>query len=510
MHARLALASALLGTFHLNAALTAPVKVEQGSLQGIPGADPSVTVYKGVPYAAPPVGKLRWETPAPAAKWSGVRKADKFASACIQAPQTKGTFYQVEFYPTDEPTSEDCLYLNIYTAAKAPSEKRPVIVWIHGGALREGSGSLLSFGGEPLAMKGVVLVAINYRMNVFGFYAHPELTKASAHHASGNYGFQDQMAALTWVKRNIAVFGGDPNNVTIDGQSAGARSINCIMASPLGKGLFQKVIGESGAEMQTMKTLGEAEAEGVKYAEKLGARSIADLRAIPADRLLKEGGASGPIVDGYVLPASPHKIFSEGKQNDVPMLAGSTLDEQGGMQEPVSAEQFRAGARQTYGAMADPFLKLYPNSTDAETHRSQHDISRDSWSTNMRRWSRMQLATGKNKVWMYCFTRVSPGHNAERYGAFHSGELVYVFNNLKSVDRPWEPIDRKLADTMSSYWVNFAKNGDPNGPGLPEWTPYNPKADVTLELGNEIKPRPRPDAARLDFWDAWLKQQLGI
>ena len=492
----------------LEAAMSGQVSVEGGLLSGVPGSNPEVTVFRGIPYAAPPVGDLRWQSPQPPAKWTGVRKADKFSAACIQLPQIKGAFYQVEFYPVDEPTSEDCLYLNVYTAAKSPSEKRPVLVWIHGGALREGSGSLPSFDGEPLATKGVVVVTINYRMNVFGFFAHPELTRASGRNASGNYGFQDQLAALQWVQRNIAAFGGDPKNVIVDGQSAGSRSINCLMASPLSRGLFQRVIGQSGAEVQTMRTLADAEADGVKYAQKLGAKSIADLRAIPPDRLLKEGGASGPIVDGYVLPVSPYVAFSQGKQNDVPAILGSTLDEQGGMQQPLTPEQFRQQARERYGALADVFLKLYPASNEAETLRSVHDVSRDSWASNMRRWARLQLATGKSKVYMYCFTRSDPGRDSGRYGAFHSGELVYHFNNLKSVDRPWEPLDRKLADIMSSYWVNFAGKGDPNGPGLPLWTVYDPKADVTLELGIEVKPRPRPDAARLDFWDAFLKQEL--
>ena len=495
-------------TAPLGAALSGPVRVEGGLLSGTPGASAAVSIYKGIPYAAPPVGGLRWQAPKPPAKWAGVRKADKFSAACIQLPQTKGSFYQVEFYPVDEPTSEDCLYLNVYTAAKSPSEKRPVLVWIHGGALREGSGSLPSFDGEPLAVKGVVLVTINYRMNVFGFFAHPELTRESGRGASGNYGFQDQLAALQWVQRNIAAFGGDPKNVTVDGQSAGSRSISCMMASPLSRGLFHHVIGQSGAEVQTMATRAEAEADGVKYAASLGAKSIADLRAVPADRLLKAGGASGPIMDGYVLPASPYTLFSQGKQNDVPVLLGSTMDEQGGMQQPMPAAQFQKQARERYGAMADAFLKLYPASTDDETRRAQHDVSRDTWASNMRRWARMQGKTGKSKVYLYCFTRKDPGRDSERYGAFHSGELVYHFDNQKSVDRPWEPVDRKLAQIMSSYWVNFATKGDPNGPGLPVWSVYDPKADVTMELGVEVKPRPRPDTARLDFWDEFLRKEL--
>jgi len=483
------------------------VTIETGAVEGIRAAS-GVSIFRGLPYAAPPVGDLRWQSPKPPAAWTGVRKADKFPAACIQAPQIKGSFYQVEFYPVDEPTSEDCLYLNVYTAAQSPSEKRPVLVWIHGGGLREGSGSLPSFDGEPLALKGVVLVTINYRMNVFGFFAHPELTRTSGRNASGNYGFQDQLAALQWVQRNIAAFGGDPKNVTVNGQSAGSRSISCLMASPLSRGLFHRVIGQSGAEVQSMRSLAAAEADGVTYAEKLGAKSLAELRAIPAGVLLKAGGASGPIVDGYVLPASPHTLFSQGKQNDVPVILGSTLDEQGGMQEPISPERFRQQARERYGARADAFLQLYPASNEAETRRSQHDVSRDTWAANMRRWARLHSATGKSKVFVYYFTRVAPGRDSERYGAFHSGELVYHFNNLKSVNRTWEPLDHKLADIMSSYWVNFASKGDPNGPGLPTWSVYDPVADITFELGVELKPRRRPDGARLDFWDELVKMQL--
>lgn len=505
----LAACSILVATAQLPAALKGQVRVEQGPLSGVGGADPSVRIFKGVPYAAPPVGDLRWQPPQPPAKWTGVRRADHFGAACMQAPQVKGSFYQVEFYPVDEPTSEDCLYLNIYSAAKSASERRPVLVWIHGGALREGSGSLPSFDGEPLALKGLVVVTINYRMNVFGFFAHPELTHASGRNASGNYGFQDQLAALRWVQHNITAFGGDPNRVTVDGQSAGSRSISCLMASPLSRGLFQRVIGQSGAEVQTMKTLAEAEADGVRYAARLGAGSVAGLRAIPADRLLTEGGSTGPIVDGYVLPESPYALFSQGKHNQVRALLGSTLDEQGGMQPPVSAEQFREQAHQRYGSMAEEFLRLYPATNGDETRRAQHEVSRDIWASNMRRWARLLSSSGQPNVYMYCFTRRDPGRDSERYGAFHSGELVYHFNNLKSVDRPWEAADRKLAALMSSYWANFAATGDPNGPGLPAWPVYDPKADITLELGVDVRPRPRPDAPRLDFWDRFLLKRPG-
>ena len=306
-------------------AIDDPVRISNGSLSGTLGRSLEVRVYKGIPYASPPVGSLRWKTPKSAATWEGVRKADAFSPACMQTPYPSSSIYHSE----PEPVSEDCLYLNLWTAAKSPRERRPVMVWIHGGALTRGSGFVGVYDGESLAKKGVVVVTINYRLGIFGFLAHPELTRESDHNASGNYGLLDQITALEWVQKNIAAFGGDPKRVTIFGESAGSWSVNYLMATPLANGLFQRAIGESGAAFESVKTLAETEATGVKFAKSMGADTIAALRAKPAEEILKSSAFASfpPNVDGWMLPHDVYTIFAAGKQNDVPILIGSNADE---------------------------------------------------------------------------------------------------------------------------------------------------------------------------------------
>jgi len=301
----------------LAAAITDPVRVEQGQLSGVPGTDPGVRVYKGVPFAAPPVGDLRWRAPKPAADWPGVRKADQFSATCMQTPYPQGSLY----YSEAQPVSEDCLYLNIWTAAKSASDKRPVMVWIHGGAFTRGSGSTPVYDGENFAKKGVVLVTINYRLGIFGFFAHPELTQESEHHSSGDYGILDEIAALQWVQKNIAKFGGDPKRVTIFGESAGSWAVNVLVASPLTKGLFQRAIGESGANFNKMANLADLEKSGAR------AGSIQELRAKSSAEIMKTQGAFSVNVDGWLLPTDVMTIFEKGRQNDVPILIGSNADE---------------------------------------------------------------------------------------------------------------------------------------------------------------------------------------
>src|SRR5690348_11923868 len=306
-------------------AINDPIHTQNGLVSGAPGKDPGVQVYKGIPYAAPPVGDLRWKAPKPAANWQGVRQATGFSATCMQTPYPKTSIY----YQEPEPVSEDCLYLNVWTAAKSNKERRPVMVWIHGGALTKGAGSIPTYDGEAFARKGVVLVTINYRLGIFGFFAHPELTKESDRNSSGNYGLLDQIAALEWVQKNIAAFGGDPKRVTIFGESAGSWSVNYLMATPLARGLFQRVIGESGGTFAPMKKLAEAEQSGVKFASSMGADSVQALRSMPAEELVKKTalGSYSPNVDGWMLPQDVYAIFAQGNQNDVPLLAGSNSDE---------------------------------------------------------------------------------------------------------------------------------------------------------------------------------------
>ena len=498
---RSSLVALLALAFRLTAAIDDPVRVDSGLLSGIAGSSPEVRVFKGIPFAAPPVGDLRWRPPQPPAPWQGVRAAGKFSGECMQTPYPEGSI----FHSAAQPMSEDCLYLNVWTAARSAGERRPVMVWIHGGALTRGSGSIPTYDGEEPARKGVVLVTINYRLGVFGFLAHPELTRESPHHSSGAYGFLDQVAALEWVHRNIAQFGGDPARVTIFGESAGSWSVNVLVATPLAKGLFQRAIGESGGCFGRTPKLARMEEAGVRIAQSAGADSLSALRAKPADELLKVQGGFVAGEDGWVLPKDVHAIFAAGKQNDVPLLIGSNAGEGTAFTQPsVTAESFRERAK-GFGAMTDAFLKLYPAGSDHEAWDSQAAVIRDqTFGWEMRTWARMQTATGKSKVYLYYFSRVPPGPGSARYGAYHASEIPYVFHNLNPGRRPWEAVDRALADTVSSFWVNFAATGDPNGKGLPEWPAYQGKSDLALELGDHVEPRATPHKAALDFFDAWF------
>ncbi len=474
-------------------------------LQGVPAADTTVTAFKGVPFAAAPVGELRWKEPKPAASWKGVRKADKFSANCIQVMHGPMGPWTAEFQPYG-PTNEDCLYLNIWTAAKSPKERRVVAVHFHGGGFRDGSGNVPLYDGEHLAKKGIVLVTVNYRVGVMGFFAHPELTKESAHKASGNYGLMDQVAALEWIKKNISAFGGDPEKVTIMGQSAGAASVHYLTASPQAKQLFVRAIAQSGSNVHQGpgESLEAAEKNGVKFAEALGAKSLADLRAIPAEKVLEAVGEKfrfNPIVDGWFLPKRVDEIFAAGEQNDVAMLTGWDADE-GSLSDDygkVPAEEFRDRVKQRAGADADEVMKLYPMATQAETGESEKALLRDMNVVGMYVWATNRAKTSKTPVYMYLFTHEQPGPARERYHAFHSSELAYVFNNLDKAPRPWTAEDRKIAETMSDYWVNFVSTGNPNGKGLPEWPAFDSSKPVTMELGDRMGPRPVTSREKLEL-----------
>ncbi len=488
----------------LAAAITDPVRVEQGKLSGVAGATPEVRVFKGVPFAAAPIGDLRWRAPKPAPKWTGTRNAADFGAICMQRrPNAAG------INGDPRPMGEDCLYLNIYTAAKSAKDKLPVMVWIHGGALTAGAGSI--YDGEQLARKGVVVVTINYRLGVFGFFAHPELSKESDRAASSNYGLLDQIAALQWVQKNIAAFGGDPKTVTIFGESAGSWSTNLLAASPLARGLFQRVIGESGAQFEPMKSLARAEEAGAKFG------TLGELRAKPAEALQSGigaafvgavGGYSGPVVDGWCLPEDVYTIYAKSKQADVPLLIGSNADE-GTMFTPATASlQSLKELAQRYGPDAEAFLKLYPAQSDTEAWRAQANSMRDQvFGWEMRTWARMQSKTGKSKVYLYFFSRVPPGPAATRMGAYHSAEIAYVFHNTHRPGRQWEEADHQLSEVMSSYWVNFATTGDPNSKGLPAWPPYDPKKDLLMGFGDKIEVAPIPHQPELDFQDTYFEKQ---
>jgi para-nitrobenzyl esterase len=503
---------------------TDPVRVEQGLLAGTSGSSADVRVYRGIPFAAPPVGDLRWKAPQPAKKWQGLRQAAEFSNACWQTQYpAAAAIYQAKL----PPLSEDCLYLNIWTPAKSPKDKLPVMVWIHGGGFTRGYGGSRAYDGEALARKGAVIVTINYRLGIFGFFAHPALSAESGHHASGNYALLDQIAALQWVQKNIAAFGGDPTRVTIFGESAGSWAVNVLMASPLAKGLFQRAIGESGGSFSPMKTLAEAENEGLHLTVLLtltvsagtkneaGAKPPAQsilktLRAIPAEELLQssETETVRAIVDGWVLPQDIATIFAQGKQNDVPLLVGYNADE-GTTLAPQAANlkgtMFTAGVYQRYGAQADAMLKIYPAASDEQAVSSFYSAYRDQvFGWEMRTWARTATKTGHQPAYLYYFSRRPPGPQSARLRAFHAAEIAYVFGTFVW-PFPWEDADKKLSDAMTSYWVNFAASGNPNGGSLVKWPAYNAKDDQALEFGDQIAVRSEVNKAGLDFFDGYYQ-----
>jgi para-nitrobenzyl esterase len=494
--------SLALAAIPLAAAQQNPVKVTGGQMSGVPGKDPSITSFKGIPFAAPPVGERRWQEPGPVIAWKGVRKADKFGASCMQSIVQERKPWTYEFMTHGE-ISEDCLSLNVWTGAKSARERRPVFFYIYGGGFTEGSGAVPVYDGEGLAKKGLVVVTANYRVGVLGFLAHPELSQESSSKVSGNYGLFDQLAALRWVRDNIAAFGGDPNRVTIAGQSAGGMSVHSLIASPLAKGLFHRAIVESGGSSiggggiaLSTRSLADAEAVGKQFAEARGARSLPELRAMTWQKLTEAAPGAGatmrfsPIVDGYLLPAAVREIVAQGKHSDVPVLTGANAGELGGFtapQSPVTMESFVKRAREQYGPMADEFLKLYPVGTDAQAAAAQVQSSRDQALVSMYLWSQERAKTSKTKAYTYLWDHALPGPDAVRYGAFHTSEVPYVLNTLYMSTRPFTEADRKIAEMISSYWANFAATGDPNGKGLPQWAPVGDKPEV-MEVGDSTGP----------------------
>jgi para-nitrobenzyl esterase len=484
----------------LAAAINQPVKVEGGRISGAPGRDASVMVFKGVPYAAPPVGDLRWHATKPVVPWQGIRKADQFGNSCIQNIVAERKPWTYEFM-THTDISEDCLFLNVWTSAKSPTERLPVYLFIHGGGNTEGSGAVPVYDGEGLAKKGIVVVTVNYRLGIFGFFTHPELTAESDVHASGNYALLDLIASLRWVHDNIAAFGGNPNRVTIGGQSAGASNTHSLVASPLAKGLFVGAIAESGSNVGRLglmgaNTLAAQEQAGVRFAEAKGAKSIADLRKLNWKDLIapvQGGGRFGVVIDGYVQPEPSGEMFAQGKQNDVPTLTGGNLNDLGGASThpATTAEQFRQQAEQRYRDLASAFLKLYPSATDEEARNSSNQSALDSMRVSTYLWAVDRAQTAKTKAYTYFWDHVLPGPDAPQFGAFHTGEVPYVMNTLDMCQgRDFTGNDRKIADMMSSYWANFIRTGDPNGRGLPHWPSVSDKPETTMELGDKDEPIP--------------------
>ncbi len=482
------------------------VNVDGGLVQG--SLEDGLTVYKGIPFAAPPVGNLRWQAPKSVLKWEGIRQATKFAPSPVQGGNP----------PSGK--SEDCLYLNVWTPSKLTGEHNPVLVWIYGGGFSFGSTAEPNYDGANLAKKGVVLVSIAYRVGQLGFLAHHELSAENPNQSSGNYGLLDMIAGLQWVQKNISAFGGDPNKVTIFGESAGGISVSMLCASPLAKGLFQGAISQSGGSFgptrpttypgENMKTLKQAEIDGETFAQKAGVSSITDLRKIEADKLPSGWGMVGswPIVDGYVIPDDQYILYEAGKYNDVPVLIGYNSDEGASFSHERTPEEFKNGVKLRYGKFADDLIKAYPAGENT-VPKTARDLARDAafgWQTWS--WARLQAKTGKSKVFLYYFDqhpdypKDSPQYG---YGSPHGQEVAYVFKHLDSNNSQTSKSDLAISEAMATYWTNFAKYRDPNGENVPLWPAFNSNNNPeVMYLGPTPHPGPVPSLESLKVLDAYF------
>jgi para-nitrobenzyl esterase len=459
------------------------VEVTGGVIEGTVGTDPSVRLFKGVPFAAPPVGELRWRAPQPVVPWKGVRNADEWGTRCVQGPVWG------PLRTRDARMGEDCLYLNVWTTAQGAKENRPVLVVIHGGAFAAGSASEPRTDGEWFAKQGIVVVEANYRLGVLGFLGHPELTREGGRRGSGNYGMLDQVAALHWVEENVAAFGGDPGNVTLNGESAGSLSVSAHMVSPLTKDLVRKAIGQSGAFFPSPnpglpeKTVAEKEEDGLGFAAAVRATSLAELRALPADVLLAEQMKGGglrfsPGIDGYFMPEKASSLYAAGKQARIPLLAGWTSSELGmsiamNPHKPTAAS-FSEDLKKRFGDRAEAAFLAYGASTDAEAQQAAADLASDLFiAYSTWKWIEVHSRTAQAPVYRYRFDRVLPEPNgSNRFGASHAVDIEYAFHTLDSKKADWQPEDRKTAETMAQAFAHFIKTGTPNGPGVPEWPEF--------------------------------------
>lgn len=455
------------------AQLAPPVKVQQGLVQG--AVENGFSVFKGIPFAAPPVGELRWKAPQAPKNWEGVKTVTQFAPAPFQGGNP----------PSGK--SEDCLYLNIWSPAKTPKDNLPVMVWIYGGGFSFGSTSEPVYSGENLAKKGVILVSVAYRVGQMGFLAHPELSAESPNHVSGNYGLLDMIAGLQWIQKNIKAFGGNPDKVTIFGESAGGIAVSMLCASPLAKGLFHGAISQSGGSFgpyrsttypgENLKLLAFAEKQGLEFMEKAGAQSLADLRKIPADKLPMGFGMPGawPIIDGYVIPDDQYILYQKGQYNHTPILIGYNSDEGASFSPPKTPQNYIDGTKKRYGKFADDLIQAYPVG-ETNVPKTARDLARDAafgWHTWS--WARLQAQNSKAKVYYYYFDQ-HPDFPADSprygYGSPHGQDVGFVFGHLNPSSTESTPTDTNVSETIMTYWTNFAKNGNPNGKGLPTWETF--------------------------------------
>ena len=482
----------------------APVKVHEGLIQGT--SEDGLMVYRGIPFAVPPVGEFRWRAPQPAVKWDGIRQATKFAPGPIQA------------WGAPAGKSEDCLYLNIWSPAKFASDRIPVFVWIYGGGFNGGSTSEPNYSGENLAKKGVVFVSIAYRVGQLGFLAHPELTTESPNHVSGNYGLLDMIAGLQWIQKNIAAFGGDPNKVTIFGESAGGIAVSMLCASPLAKGLFHGAISESGGSFgpprpftypgENLKRLADAESAGKAYVDSAKVSSITEMRKLSADRLPAIRGLAWPIIDGYVIPDDQYKLYEAGKFNDTPILVGYNSDEGASFSPPKTPADYIAGVKARYGKFADDLLKAYPVGATI-VPKTARDLARDAafgWHTWS--WARLQSKIGKSKAFYYYFDHhpVFPESSPKAgYGSPHGQDVAYVFQHINRTSPEATKTDDAISEAIATYWTNFAKFGDPNGKGVPDWPAFSNANPVVMYFTEIPHAGPVPSADALNVLDGYFK-----
>ncbi len=505
-----------------SSALGETVQIQGGMVQGA-RLDSGVMTFQGIPFAAPPTGDLRWRPPQPVVAWDDTRDAKSFSPVCWQPQADPESFYGGA---GDQERSEDCLYLNVWSGAETQGANHPVMVWIHGGGLQTGSGSTVLYDGDNFAQRGVVLVTINYRLGPMGFLAHPDLSAENTPPTSGNFGVQDQVAALEWVKNNIDAFGGDSSRITIFGESAGSWSVNYMTATPLAAGLFQRAIGHSGGIFWPMTPLrgeGSAEANGERLATAMGATNAAEMRSKSPEEIFA-ALAAAPIElvgnhDGYVFPKDIHDIFAAGEQNDVDTIVGFNSDEGTALfaaAVPGTLDGYKGWLSANYPGSGDAFLSVYPASTDEESRVAGYENMADRFfAWQMRTWAQLQTSTGSKPVHKYYFTRVPPWDEGQTYGAYHAAEIIYAFDNMAKssglraeigpFNHEWNETDRSLAQAMNSYWINFAKTGDPNGEGLPVWPLFDPETDRALEFGDEILTVEGVLDAQLDANDAFYE-----
>lgn len=488
------------------------IEVTGGSISGT--VEKGVRAYKGIPYAAPPVGDLRWRAPQKVVSWSGVKECVDYSDDCPQAIYPAGSFYA----RPARSQSEDCLYLNVWSTTEEGDAPQAVMVWIHGGALTRGSGAIDVYNGAQLAKQGVVVVTINYRLGALGYLAHPELSAESAVKSSGNYGVLDQIAALKWVQANIAKFGGDANRVTIFGESAGSWSVCTLQATPLAKGLFHRAIGQSGGVFGAMASLDDAEGAGAGYGEALAGSgaSLADMRTKSASEVIAafetyRGGTWRSVVDGWVFPTDVRTIFEEGKQHNVPVMLGSNSDEGTsltGNRGPTTLAALKSAAEGQYGALSDRYLEVY-GTDDAGALDGYLAGFRDGIFTwQMRSWARL-MSTVDSPAYLYYFTHVPSRPDKEKWGSYHAAEIAYAFRNVSVFAYPNLKEDFETSDAVSAFWVNFAKTGDPNGEGLPEWTEYDAESEPYMELNASPEQGNHLLQDECDFFDALNQSARG-